>query len=89
MRLLLLDQKLPNDTTYPCWPYCSIQGRYIYIYIPLISLRVRLSRQILTFCVSGSINQFQAPVAVQTDTTISITERKHKNKILNQLTVEL
>lgn len=25
-----------------------------------------------TFCVSGSINQFQAPVAVQTDTTIRI-----------------
>lgn len=24
-----------------------------------------------TFCVSGSINQFQAPVAVQTDTTMS------------------
>lgn len=28
----------------------------------------------LTFCVSGSINQFQAPVAVQTETTIRITE---------------
>lgn len=32
-----------------------------------------------TFCVSGSINQFQAPVAVQTDTTIRITD-KRKNK---------
>jgi len=34
---------------------------------------------IFTFCVSGSINQFQAPVAVQTDTTIRITD-KEKNK---------
>lgn len=28
---------------------------------------------LFTFCVSGSINQFQAPVAVQTDTTMRIT----------------
>lgn len=34
---------------------------------------------IFTFCVSGSINQFQAPVAVQTDTTIRITD-KEKNE---------
>lgn len=40
------------------------------------ALRVSL---IFTFCVSGSINQFQAPVAVQTDTTIRITD-KEKNK---------
>lgn len=32
-----------------------------------------------TFCVSGSINQFQAPVAVQTDTTIKITEIRQEN----------
>lgn len=31
---------------------------------------------LLTFWVSGSINQFQAPVAVQTDTTIKITAIK-------------
>lgn len=32
-----------------------------------------------TFCVSGSISQFQAPVAVQTDTTISSTVRDKHN----------
>lgn len=37
-----------------------------------------------TFCVSGSINQFQAPVAVQTDTTIRITD-KRKNKNMSMI----
>lgn len=35
-------------------------------------------QQIFTFCVSGSINQFQAPVAVHTDTTIRITLKQQK-----------
>lgn len=41
---------------------------------------------ILTFCVSGSINQFQAPVAVQTEITIRITETKCE--ILNYITIK-
>lgn len=39
-----------------------------------------------TFCVSGSINQFQAPVAVQTDTTIRITD-KEKNESHKQYSI--
>lgn len=31
---------------------------------------------------SGSINQFQAPVAVQTDTTIRITETRQENETI-------
>lgn len=46
-----------------------------------------------TFCVSGSINQFQAPVAVQTDTTIKITDEEknesHKQYNLTQIKMYL
>lgn len=45
-------------------------------------LIISITYKIHTFCVSGSINQFQAPVAVQTDTTIRITETR-KGKLTN------
>lgn len=46
-------------------------------------VRTYVCTLVLTFFVSGSINQFHAPVAVQTDTTIKITETEKDTLDIN------
>lgn len=54
------------------WSPCIINRRVPHCYRPP-EVKGQVTGVSLTFCVSGSISQFHAPVAVHTDTTIRIT----------------